>query len=378
MVKQGKYQEALSIIMERLPLPGVLGRVCPHPCESVCRRALIDVPLSIRNLKRFAADHADLDQLTLPPVEQKTRKVAVVGSGPAGLTVAYYLRRKGYPVTLFEAMDQPGGMLRTGIPDYRLPPEILDREINHILSTGITLKTGTRLGRDFTLSSLKSEGFKAIFLGMGAHGPMAMNIENGNAPGVVDAVTYLKNINLGTPLPTRGNVVVIGGGNVAMDAARVAARSGASAVTVVYRRSREEMPADTEEIEGAEEEGIWFVHLTTPMGVCMEDGRLTGLNCLKNELGPADGSGRRRPVPLAGSEFTIACDMVIPAIGQRVESDWQSHELPVEVTARGDHCRGRNHHGDLCARRVCRRRCRVRPGHGGGGGGGGTPGGVRR
>ena len=335
MVKQGKYQEALSIIMERLPLPGVLGRVCPHPCETACRRALVDDPISIRNLKRVAADHGDLTKLVLPEVREKKESIAVVGSGPAGLTVAYYLRRKGYPVTIFEAMDEPGGMLRTGIPDYRLPPEILDQEIDHILSTGITLKTGQRLGHEFTLSSLKEKGFNAIFLGIGAHLPMGMNIENETVHGVVDAVAFLKKINLKQEMPVTGHVVVIGGGNVAMDAARVAIRSGATAVTVVYRRSKAEMPAEEEEILGAEAEGIWFVHLTTPVGICEEAGRVTGIKCMKNKLGSADGSGRRRPVPIADSEFTITCDMVIPAIGQRVDTLWQNSETPIELTARG-------------------------------------------
>ena len=335
MVKQGKYQEALNIIMERLPLPGVLGRVCPHPCETACRRALIDDPISIRNLKRVAADHGDLTQRVLPQVPEKDDPIAVVGSGPAGLTVAYYLRLKGYPVTIFEAMDHPGGMLRTGIPDYRLPPEVLDREIDHILSTGITLKTGEALGREFTLSSLKDSGFKAIFLGIGAQLPMAMNIENETTHGVVDAVNFLKKINLNQEMPVSGHVVVIGGGNVAMDAARVAIRSGADAVTVVYRRTKAEMPAEPEEIIGAEEEGIWFVHLTTPVMISVEDGEIKGLKCIKNKLGPANGSGRRRPVPIPDSEFTIACDMVIPAIGQRVDSLWQNSETPMELTARG-------------------------------------------
>ena len=335
MVKQGKYQEALKIIMERLPLPGVLGRVCPHPCETACRRALIDDPISIRNLKRAAAELGDPKKLDLPQVPDRDEAIAVVGSGPAGLTVAYYLRQKGYGVTIFEAMDQPGGMLRTGIPDYRLPPEILDREIDHILSTGITLKTGQKLGRDFTIDSLKQEGFKAIFLGIGAHLPMAMNIENETAHGVVDAVDFLKKINLKQEMAAKGHVVVIGGGNVAMDAARVAIRSGAGSVTVVYRRTKAEMPAEEEEILGAEEEGIWFIHLTTPVAVREENGQVTGLKCIKNELGEADASGRRRPVPIPGSEFTIDCDMVIPAIGQRVDTLWQGDNASIELTSRG-------------------------------------------
>ncbi len=319
MVKMGNYQQALNIIMERLPLPGVLGRVCPHPCESDCRRALKDSAVSIRDLKRFAADHGRLADVPLPQVDEIDKKIAVIGSGPAGLTVAYYLRRKGFQVSIFESMEKPGGMLRTGIPDYRLPPAILDQEIDHILSTGIELKTGMTLGTDFTLESLKEQGFEALFLGIGAHVPVKMNVENEEADGVVDAVPFLRRENLERAGSAKKRVVVIGGGNVAMDAARVAIRSGATSVSVVYRRTEKEMPADPEEIEGAKQEGIEFVHLVGPKRVVVENGRVIGLECIKNELGPADDSGRRRPVPLEGSEYVIECDMIIPAIGQSVD-----------------------------------------------------------
>ena len=406
MVKVGKCQEALNIIMERLPLPGVLGRVCPHPCETDCRRGLIDAPISIRNLKRFAADHASLDQVPIPDVPQKDEKVAVIGSGPAGLTVAYYLRRKGYPVTIFEALERPGGMLKTGIPDYRLPPKVLEDEINHILSTGVQLKTGKALGSDYSLEDLKSQGYEAIFLGLGTHGPVKMNIGNEDADGVVDAVPFLRHINT-LPFPfsfidhhngavKRGNgkrekqapgtmdstvetmktsflspffakpkVVVIGGGNVAMDAARVAVRSGAAKVTVIYRRTEAEMPAEPDEIRDAKEEGIEFIHLAAPVAVRVREGaadhrvkktdqegamgkdgsgtgqevsgkgQVTGIQCIRNKLGEPDKSGRRRPVPIEGSEFTIDCDIIIPAIGQKVEATEMLERQGIALTRWG-------------------------------------------
>ena len=370
MVKVGKYQEALNIIMERLPLPGVLGRVCPHPCEVDCRRGLIDAPISIRNLKRFAADHASLDDVPIPDVPQKDEKVAVIGSGPAGLTVAYYLRRKGYPVTIFEALESPGGMLKTGIPDYRLPPKVLEDEINHILSTGVQLETGKALGSDYSLEDLKSQGYEAIFLGLGTHRPVKMNIGNEDADGVVDAVPFLREINLSREAApsVKSNVAVIGGGNVAMDAARVAIRSGAKKVTVIYRRTEAEMPAEPDEIRDAKEEGIEFIHLAAPVSVRVrenktdkskngasagersgqgkagsESGQVTGIRCIRNKLGEPDRSGRRRPVPIEGSEFTIDCDMIIPAIGQKVEATEMLERQGIALTRWGtvavdEHC----------------------------------------
>ncbi len=335
LVRVGNYQQALNVIMERLPLPGVLGRVCPHPCENDCRRSLIDAPISIRELKRFAADNAKLEDVPLPEVEQREEKIAVIGSGPAGLTVAYYLRLKGFKVTIFEALEKPGGMLRTGIPDYRLPPEILDQEIDHILSTGIELKTGMTLGIDFTLTGLKEQGFDAIFLGIGAHLPIKMNIENEDVAGVVDAIPFLRQVNLEGTKEAESRVVVIGGGNVAMDAARAAIRSGAEKVTVIYRRTEYEMPAYKEEIEGAKAEGIELMTLASPFKVVQENGRVVGIECIKNELGPADESGRRRPVPVEGSEFVVECEMVIPAIGQRADTGTIVSENPIDLTAWG-------------------------------------------
>ena len=333
LIGQGKYEEAIQLIMERLPLPGVLGRICPHPCEAQCRRLEVDEAIAIRDLKRFAADQVNLKELPLPEVEERSEKVAVVGSGPAGLTVAYYLRLKGYKVTIFEALHALGGMLRVGIPDYRLPPEILDREINLILRLGIETQTGKTLGNDFTLTDLENQGFKAVFLGIGAHNSIKTNIPGEDEfEGVLDAVDFLRETNLGNPKQPGKRVVIIGGGNVAIDSVRTALRLGCEEVTVVYRRSREEMPAYAEEIEGALAEGVKIHYLTAPVGVLGSNGKVTGLHCIKTELGAPDATGRRRPVPVEGSEFVIDCDAIIPAIGQRPKVDWAADVEDLNVS----------------------------------------------
>ena len=335
LIGQGKYREALSLILEKLPLPGVLGRVCPHPCEAVCRRAEVDQPIAICDLKRFVADQVDLDSLPTPAIEERAEKVAVVGSGPAGLTVAHDLRLKGYQVTLFEAQARLGGMLRLGIPDYRLPADILDREIGRILRMGVEARTGVRLGQDVTLDALKAQGFAAVFLGIGAHASIKLGIpgEEGTR-GVVDAVRFLREVNSGVPPPVGLRVAVIGGGNVAVDAARAARRLGARQVTIVYRRSAAEMPAYPEEIKGAQEEGVEFVYMAAPVRIQAEDGAVRGLTCLRTKLGAADESGRRRPVPVAGSNFTIDSDMVIAAIGQRIDRSWAESEPAIAWSPR--------------------------------------------
>ena len=323
LVQQGKYEQAVRLIMERLPLPGVLGRVCPHPCESQCRRLEVDEAVAIKDLKRHAADRVDLENLPVPEIVDREEKVAIVGSGPAGLTVAYYLRLKGYRITIFEALERLGGMLRVGIPDFRLPPEILDREINHLLKTGIEVKSGVRLGVDFTLDSLKEQGFNVIFLGTGAHDTMKLRIPGEDEfQGVVDAVEFLRQVNLGLRERPGKRVTIIGGGNVAIDAARAVKRLGSEEVTIVYRRTKNEMPAYPEEIEGALAEGVKMHFLTAPVRILGSDGKTTGLECLETELSTPDESGRRRPVPVDGSEFIIECDVVIPAIGQMPDVKW--------------------------------------------------------
>ncbi|HZE20634.1 MAG TPA: FAD-dependent oxidoreductase, partial [Desulfobaccales bacterium] len=303
LIKMGKYREAVELIMERLPLPGVLGRVCPHPCEAKCRRAEIDEPIAICGLKRFAADQVDLGAITPPLVEAKSDKIAVIGSGPAGLACAYHLARKGYRPTIFEALPKAGGMLRVGIPDYRLPKEVLDREVENILRLGVELKTNTALGRNFTLDGLLAEGYKAVFLGIGCHAGKPLGIPGEDADGVIQGVEFLRRRNLGEPLTVGKKLVVIGGGNVAIDVACTARRLG-SDVTIVYRRGRSEMPAFAHEIEQAMCEGVEVVYLAAPLKVVAgKDGKVTGLICQKMELGKPDASGRRRPVPIEGATF---------------------------------------------------------------------------
>ena len=316
LIKMGKYEEAVKLIMERLPLPGVLGRVCPHPCETKCRRAELDESVAICNLKRFAADQVDLSTISPPLVEAKSDKVAIIGSGPAGLACAYHLALKGYRPTIFEALPKAGGMLRVGIPDYRLPKDILDREIDNILRLGVELKTNTALGRDFTLDELLEEGYKAVFLGIGCHVGKPLGIPGEEAEGVIQGVEFLRRANLKEPLTVGKRLAVIGGGNVAIDVACTARRLG-SEVTIVYRRSREEMPAFAHEVEQATCEGVEIVYLAAPLRtVTGHDGKVTGLICQKMELGEPDASGRRKPVPIEGAEFELPVDMIVPAIGQ--------------------------------------------------------------
>jgi heterodisulfide reductase subunit A len=321
--------------MEKIPLPGTLGRVCPAPCEKACRRIDVDTPIAIRELKRFAADQVDFSDLPLPEIEDRSEKIAVIGSGPAGLTVAYYLRLKGYRITVFEALEQLGGMLRVGIPDYRLPPDVLDSEIQYLLQHGIDVETNVRFGQDLSLADLQAKGFSAVFLGIGAHGSIQMQIQGEDqAAEVIDAIGFLRKVNLGSRTPPGKQVIVIGGGNVAIDAARVAKRLGAEHVTVVYRRSEREMPAYAEEIAGAREEGIDLSFLTAPVSILSQDGHVTGCSCIRTELGPPDASGRRRPVPVKDSEFVVPCDAVIPAIGQKIDIAWAAQAPGLALTRR--------------------------------------------
>lgn len=336
LIKQGKYLEAVRLIMEKLPLPGVLGRVCPHPCEAQCRRLEVDEAVAIRDLKRFAVDQVDFQELAVPEIEEQQEKVAVVGSGPAGLTVAYDLRLKGYPVTLFEALPELGGMLRVGIPDYRLPREILDREIDYLLRHGIDAKPNMSLGRDFTIEDLQNHGYRAVFLATGAHQSIRANIAGEKEySGVIEALDFLRDVNLGRGSKPGDCVLIIGGGNVAIDAARVAKRLGAREVAAVYRRSREEMPAYPEEIEGALSEGVKIHYLTAPLRLIGSNGKVTGLECLETALGEPDASGRRRPIPVAGSEFVLPCDAVITAIGQRVDFSWVPEGAALKISKWG-------------------------------------------
>jgi heterodisulfide reductase subunit A len=335
LAKQEKYDQALALIMEKAPFPGVLGRVCPHPCETACARGETDKPVAIRLLKRYVSDMAGPDARQIPGIEDREEKIAVIGAGPAGLTAAYFLRLKGYRVTVFEASGQAGGMLRTGIPAYRLPRNILDQEIRYILDHGIDLKLNACLGTEVDLAGLKEQGFCAFYLSTGAHRSLKLGLEGEDTfSGVMDATAFLRQINLGEDTACHGKVLVVGGGNVAMDAARCARRIPGCEVTLVYRRTREEMPAYADEIQGALQEGITILELAGPVRLEEDQGKLTQVVCLKNELGPPDASGRRRPVPVEGSEFVLPCDTLIPAIGQYPD-DLGMDGLPgIEITGR--------------------------------------------
>lgn len=316
MVKNGKYKEALQIIMEDLPLPGVLGRICPHGCEEACRRCEVDAPVAIRDLKRLAADRFDPRDITIACSSPRKEKVAVIGSGPAGLSAAYHLARKGILSTIFEALPEAGGMLRYGIPEHRLPREVLDREIEVITNLGVEIRTSSSLGTDISMDDLKADGYKGIYLAMGAHKGIKLGIPGENTEGVLQGVEFLRELNLRGKVPVGRRVAVIGGGNVAIDVARSAVRLGAEEVSIIYRRTRSEMPAWEEEIGAAEEEGAKIIYLSAPQEIITHENRITGLRCIRMNLGDADSSGRRRPVPIPGSEYDIEIDQLIPAIGQ--------------------------------------------------------------
>jgi len=317
MVKEGKYKEALEIIMEELPLPGVLGRICPHSCEDACRRCDVDHPVAIRDLKRLAADQFDAREIKVACAPSRPGKVAVIGSGPAGLSAAYHLARQGIKSTIYEAQPQAGGMLRVGIPAHRLPREILDQEIEIITNLGVEIKTNTPLGPELTVDDLLNDGYKAVYLALGAHQGITLGIPGEETRGVVQGVDFLREANLTGTTAVGNRVAIIGGGNVAIDVSRAALRLGAGEVHIIYRRTRREMPAWEEEISAAEAEGVRITYLAAPQEILTRDGSIAGLRCIKMELGEPDDSGRRRPVPVAGSEFDLTIDQLIPAIGQR-------------------------------------------------------------
>ena len=324
LIGKGKYKEAVELIYQNLPLPGVLGRVCPHPCETACRRAEKDQPISICKLKRFAADQVDYSSLTIPEIIPREEKVAIIGSGPAGLSAAYYLALKGYKASIFEASSVLGGWLRVGIPEYRLPRDVLEKEINHILSLGVEAKTNTALGKDLSIDDLKNQGYKAVFLGVGCQNGAKLAIPGEDSSGVIQGVDFLRDAALGKKFEGIKKAVVIGGGNVAVDAARTLVRLGADS-TILYRRSRAEMPAFEEEVHAALEEGVKIQFLAAPVEVVASGGKVTGLKAVRMQLGEPDASGRRRPVPVAGSEYVIDTDTIIPAIGQIIDPGlWDS------------------------------------------------------
>jgi formate dehydrogenase (NADP+) beta subunit len=324
-IKEGDYEGAVSTIRERNPLLLSCGRVCPHPCEDKCRRGIEDEPVSINQLKRFAADYEmnSGKRLPIPCAPDTGKNIAVIGGGPAGLTSAYFLRRLGHAVTIFDMMPKLGGMIRYGIPEYRLPKKVLQWEIDGILNLGIKTKTNVKFGYDFNLESLVASGFDAIFMGIGAWKDYNMKIEGENLINCYTGIDFLTKFSRtqqgdsDLQIPIGKKCAVVGGGNTAIDCVRTLIRLGAEEVSIVYRRTRKEMPANMVEIEAAEHEGVKFQFLAAPNRVIgNEEGKVIGLEYLKMELGQPDASGRRRPVPVEGSETIIDVDMLITAIGQ--------------------------------------------------------------
>jgi len=321
LIADGRYKESLEVVRRTNPFPASIGRVCTHPCETACRRADVDEPVSICYLKRFLTDWEDEQGGFQPPeiTEKRDEKVAVVGSGPSGMTAARDLALLGYKVKVFEKLPVAGGMLRVSIPEYRLPKDVVQKEVDQILSHGIELECGKALGKDFTIEDLKKEGYKAIFVALGTHRALRLKIEGEEGTdGVWDCIEFLRKVNLGEEVELGKRVVVIGGGNAAIDSARTSLRLG-SDVTIAYRRTHKEMPANSWEIEEAEEEGVMIQTLVAPIKVLTENGKVTGIELQKMELGEPDASGRRRPVPIEGSNYTMECDAVVAAISQEPE-----------------------------------------------------------
>jgi heterodisulfide reductase subunit A len=310
------FEEAFQVFMETTPFPSVCGRVCPHPCETECNRIEKDGAVGINKVERFIGDFGLEKGFQVRKLSDETRseKIAIVGSGPGGLSAAYQLARRGYPVTVFEAFPKSGGMLRYGIPDYRLPQNILDAEINRILDLGVELRLNTAVGSDISLDELRQD-YKAVFVAIGAHKGIELKIEGESAPNVFTGTDFLHRANLGEAVDIGSQVVVVGGGDTAIDAARVSRRMGAD-VTIVYRRTKKEMPAIDEEIDATEEEGIQIHYLAAPIEIKMENGKASGMKCQRMELGEPDDSGRRRPVAIEGDTFDLDFSCLIAAVSQ--------------------------------------------------------------
>jgi NADPH-dependent glutamate synthase beta subunit-like oxidoreductase len=324
LVGLGRFSEAVDVIRRDCPFPWVCGLVCTRPCEFMCVRGRIDKPIAIKSLKAFAAERSMSDGTYDNPKKapDKNRKVCVVGAGPGGLSAAYYLALKGFQVRVLEAQNVPGGMLLLGIPRYRLPREVIDREVAMIEELGVEIVYNTRFGTDVTMADLKKEGFEAFLFTIGAHNAFKLNIPGeDDYPQVIEAVAFLRRVALGDRRVPGKSVAVIGGGNVAIDAARTCLRLGCRNVTLAYRRSRSEMPADEEEVEHAEEEGIKLDFLTIPVEIEGEADQVTGLRCLRAKLVEIEGSMRKSPKPIENSDFVMDVDVVISAIGQKVDND---------------------------------------------------------
>ena len=340
-IKRGRYTDSLHVIQEKNPLASVCGRVCVNFCEFACRRGKLDDPVDIKHLKRFVADvemeavvKKSRHDVTIAP---DAKHVAIIGAGPAGMTAAFHLLQKGYHVEIFEALEESGGMAAVGIPDYRLPRIVLATEMKVIQNMGAQIHFNQRLGEQFTLQDLKVRGFEAIFIAVGAQKGTSLRIEgeDRNLIGYYPGIEFLFAVNQHRPLKVGRKVAVVGGGNVAMDCARSSLRLGVDEVHLIYRRNRDGMPANEIEVVEADEEGVQFHFLTNPTRILTEEGRVTGLECIRMELGEPDASGRRRPIPIEGSEFVLECDTVIPAIGQAIDAScFERDGSTVEFTRR--------------------------------------------
>ena len=332
LLQRGKFAEAVDVIRKDMPFPAICGRVCFSPCEDACARTNIDQAVAIRNLKKVAADAEREERKVKPNPVPKTHeeRVAIIGAGPAGLTAAYELAKLGYPVTVFERMSEPGGMMRYCIPDFRLERFVVDQEIAYIKDLGVEIKTGVEFGKDITLESLLKDGYGAVFVAIGTQAGMKLNVPSEDIDGVINAVDFLKDVSLGKHIEIGEKVAVVGGGNSAIDAARTSKRLGAKEVIVLYRRSREEMPALPAEVEEAEKDDVKFYFLVAPKQIIGENGKVKAIECLRMKLGEPDESGRRRPISVPNSEHEYQVDTVIPALGQVSEPQC----IPAQLTSK--------------------------------------------
>jgi len=336
LIAQGRYDEALQVAAEPNPFPAICGRVCTAPCEEACRRGEFDVPIAIRDLKRFATDHGSPGTRVIPlPRQVYAERVAIVGAGPTGLSAAYYLARRGYRVSVFDAMPVPGGMMAIGIPEYRLPRAELSRDIDAMRELGVEMRLGTAIGRDLSLEDLQRD-YDAVLLAVGAQRSQRLGIPGEVVwAGVIPATSFLKEYNLDPETKLSGVVAVVGGGSTAMDAARSALRAGASKVTILYRRTRMEMPAQSEEVRAALQEGIDLQELVAPVQVLGSGGTLQAVRCQRMLLGEPDEKGRRKPVPVLGTEFDLPVDIVLVAIGEAPDPSFLPEGTSVGVAPWG-------------------------------------------